>query len=270
MCDQSVTGEEKSEGTRWTAAATEAAAKRPEFWRDGFHFTDSSQKDAVRAAVAKDSKSDLSEEQCLDILCEISKSDKHQPIQAFAGMKGAKNSKFNIFGIDGAYFVETTSGVKIGIWSTLDDVRDFLYYRIGYLQKTKGKRTDTNRRRLRLSLEQIDAIRRSKARKLKRELLSRLYEKSLLTADIRSISLDQYGDLYDASVDALQNCNIHVQRYVNELIDEDSFSPYIHILGIPGAYWLNAGESGDRGVWSTLDEAESFVARWFNGYEPEE
>ena len=250
--------------------STEASAERPKFWRDGFHFTDSPQKDAVRAAVAKDSKSDLSEEQCLDMLYAISKSDKRQPIQAFEGMKGEKHNRFNIFGTCGAYFIETAKGVKLGIWSTLDDVRDFLYCRIGYLKKTKGKRSDINRRSFRLSLEQIDVIRRSTARKLKRELLARLSEKSLLKVDIRSISMDQYGDLYDASVDALQNCNIHVKRYVNELIDEDSFSPYIHVLGIPGAYWLNAGESGDRGVWSTLDEAESFVARWFNGYEPEE
>ena len=139
---------------------TNSAAERPRFWRDNFYFSDQKQVQAVRKQV---NNAELTDEQCLDVLRNSITS-----IEQFQQVDGEKRYGFSIFGFPGAYFIEMTDSTRFGVWSKLNDVHDFIYYVVGYLDKVSDTTLDKdprpwvalNREGISLTLEQIDAIRK--------------------------------------------------------------------------------------------------------------
>jgi hypothetical protein len=103
---------------------------------------------------------------------------------------------------------------------------------------------------LNLSHEQIDAIRNSVLRhKLVESLPGRL-----IVNPLSKLSKEEIAALHDACLDLLTN----ESPIVREFVAEQDCGPYsVVIRGVPGAYYVQAQDFDDMGVFSDLKLARS-------------
>src|SRR4051794_12481011 len=104
---------------------------------------------------------------------------------------------------------------------------------------------------LKLSHQQMDAIRHSE---LRFKLADRLDDRGCLTKPLSGLSPVQFGDLHDACVDTLKN----EAPVVEVFTAEQDLGPYLVIIrGLAGAYFVDAVDRDEEGVFSDLEEARS-------------
>jgi hypothetical protein len=114
-----------------------------------------------------------------------------------------------------------------------------------------------------LTVEQIDAIRFSK--ELSAEVASCLDSYKALasnpaTESSSELTNEDYDALRDVCLEVLGNEAPTVEEYTAE---QDKGAYAVTVRGVPGAYFVQALEYDDKGVFSTLDEARDCA---FNHY----
>lgn len=114
---------------------------------------------------------------------------------------------------------------------------------------------------MQLTEDQIAAI--AKAPTLRRQFSRDPEAMRLMYADPASLTPDERGERYDLAYDALTNAAPAVESYT-AVQDLDPYT--VTILGVPGAYFVNAPEYDRRGVYSSLEEARRVVSLDFGEF----
>jgi len=128
-----------------------------------------------------------------------------------------------------------------GIWKNCDEA---LWVSVVLRKVTSMKLTTT----------QIVAIRNADL--LRVHLAEDLQDQYLLNASLETLSSNQFGTLYDAAFGTLLNYS----PMVEEFLAEQGKGVYpIHIMGVPGAYYVSAIEFDNEGVFDSLKDARSCV-----------
>jgi hypothetical protein len=104
---------------------------------------------------------------------------------------------------------------------------------------------------LNLSRQQIDAIRQSE---LRLKLADSLDDRGCLIKPLSVLTPIQIDSLHDACVDTLKN----EAPAIEEFTAEQDLGPYLVVIrGVAGAYFVEAADRDDSGVFSELEEAHS-------------
>ena len=104
---------------------------------------------------------------------------------------------------------------------------------------------------LKLSRQQIDSIRQSE---LRCKLVDYLDDRSCLIKPLSILTPVQVDSLHDACVDTLKN----VAPAIEEFAVEQDLGPYLVVIrGVAGAYFVEAADRDDSGIFSELEEARS-------------
>jgi hypothetical protein len=104
---------------------------------------------------------------------------------------------------------------------------------------------------LKLSRKQMDAIRQSE---LRFKLADSLDNRGCLIKPLSVLTPIPIDSLHDACVDALKN----EAPAIEEFTAEQDIGPYlVSIRGVAGAYFVEAADHDDSGVFSELEEARS-------------
>lgn len=89
-------------------------------------------------------------------------------------------------------------------------------------------------------------------------MLQRLDDTSLASADIEGLSCSDFAVLHDAALDVFGNEGIPI---VKAYLAEGGYGDYpIEIAGVEGVYVVRALEDEDTGFFTTVEEAEEYVA----------
>jgi hypothetical protein len=104
---------------------------------------------------------------------------------------------------------------------------------------------------LKLSRLQMDAIRLSE---LRFKLADHLDDRSCLIKPLSVLTPAQVDGLHDACVHTLKN----EAPAIEEFTAEQDLGPYLVVIrGVAGAYFVEAADHDDSGVFSELEEARS-------------
>lgn len=107
---------------------------------------------------------------------------------------------------------------------------------------------------LELKNRNLEAI--LKAHPLREAILTTLHRNGFAPATfqqpVSKLDENSFARLHDAALDALLNSGIIVESYEAEQ-DKGAYS--INIIGVPGAYYVEAPEYDDLGVFDTLEDA---------------
>jgi hypothetical protein len=102
---------------------------------------------------------------------------------------------------------------------------------------------------LKLSRQQIDAIRQSESRF---RLADCFEDRGCLIKPLNVLTPIQMDSLCDACLDVLKN----EAPAIEELTAEQDVGPYLVVIrGVAGAYFVEAADHDDSGVFSELEEA---------------
>ena len=108
---------------------------------------------------------------------------------------------------------------------------------------------------MQLTEDQIAAI--AKAPSLRRQFSRDPEAMRLMCADPASLTPDERGARYELAFDVLTNSAPLVERYTAV----QDLGPYpVVIVGVPGAYFVDALDYDRRGVYSSLEEARLVVS----------
>jgi hypothetical protein len=104
---------------------------------------------------------------------------------------------------------------------------------------------------LKLSHRQIDTIRQSE---LRFKLMDYLKDRGCLVKPLSILTPIQMDSLRDACLDTLKN----EAPAIEEFTAEQDLGPYLVVIrGVAGAYFVEAADRDDTGVFSELGEARS-------------
>jgi hypothetical protein len=104
---------------------------------------------------------------------------------------------------------------------------------------------------LKLSRQQMDAIRLSE---LRFKLAGHLDDRNCLVKPLSVLTPAQVDGLHDACVATFKN----EAPAIEEFTAEQDIGPYlVSIRGVAGAYFVEAADHDDSGVFSELEEARS-------------
>jgi len=84
-----------------------------------------------------------------------------------------------------------------------------------------------------------------------------------LRKPVTKLDKDTLGYLHDAAYEALLDCGIVVESYEAE---QDKGAYAINIIGVPGAYYVEAMEYDDMGFFETLEDARKAVRHRFGEF----
>jgi hypothetical protein len=113
---------------------------------------------------------------------------------------------------------------------------------------------------LKLSRQKIDAIRQSE---LRFKLADYLDDRSCLIKPLSILTPVQVDRLHDACVDTLKNEAPAIEKFTAK----QDIGPYLVLIrGVAGAYFVEAADHDDAGVFSELEEARSRLHFDFGGF----
>lgn len=109
---------------------------------------------------------------------------------------------------------------------------------------------------MKLTDKNVEAI--LKAPELREALLAALMRDGIgsdvLGKPVSRLDKDTLDCVYDAASEALHDCGLVVESYEAE---QDKGAYGINIIGVPGAYYVEAPEYDEMGAFDTLEEARN-------------
>jgi hypothetical protein len=113
---------------------------------------------------------------------------------------------------------------------------------------------------LKISRQHMDAIRQSE---LRFKLADCLEDRDCLIKPLSELTPNQIDSLHDACSDVLKN----ESPTIDEFTAEQDLGPYfVGIRGVAGAYFVEATDYDDGGLFSELEEARSRLHRDFGEF----